>query len=450
MPTRHNRILIVDDDKRFAEDLASVLSPDYGISMATDGNEAIKLAVCEKPTVILLDIDLGSEPSGVEVLSALRRLDDTARVMMLTGDDRIESVVQCIRMGAVDYITKPPDAVGLQLRVKRCFREAEMLRRTQALEQRIQDWTGELVAVDRRSQQIVQQIERVAATDATVLITGESGTGKEMVATRIHQLSQRSRGVFLPINCTAISPTLMESTLFGHEKGAFTGADAMQPGQFELADGGTLFLDEIGDSSPMLQQKLLRVLENGTFHRVGGSSEITTDVRLIAATNAELEKARKEGRFRDDLFHRINVYRIHLSPLRERPDDVVPLAERFLARLAADQGKVVAGFSRSAEEYLRANRWPGNVRDLRNAVERAVINCSGELVEVVDLTVGGDGARFAAVPRSVAKKMADREFYIGYLTSQIALADGVRKKAAELSGMTPQSFSRLCKEWGIE
>jgi two-component system response regulator HydG len=241
----------------------------------------------------------------------------------------------------------------------------------------------------------------------------------------------------------------MESTLFGHEKGAFTGAEAMRAGQFELADGGTLFLDEIGDSPLELQQKMLRVLEGGRFLRVGGSREIATDARLVAATNTDLERARDDGRFRDDLYHRLNVYRIHLVPLRERPGDIVPLAERFLVRFAAEQGKPVGGFSERAEEYLVAARWPGNVRDLRNAVERAVINCEGELVELADLTLGDSGSRYAMLPRDEAKRLAEREFYVSYLSTQLALAGGSVKEAARLSGVLPQSFSRLCKEYGV-
>lgn len=444
-----NRLLIVDDDPMFLDDMVHLFREDYEVLSATRGDEVMSIMIQESPQVVLLDVDLGGGMSGRDVLEDLQRLDDPPRTVMLTGDERVETIVSCIRGGAVDYITKPPSSLALKLRVDRCFKEVRMLRTTRLLSGRLAEVAGDLVAEDAQSLHVVRQIEKVAPAGATVLITGESGTGKEMVASRIHQLSKRSREIFLPVNCTAISPSLMESTLFGHEKGAFTGADATRPGQFELADGGTLFLDEVGDSPLELQQKLLRVLETGTFQRVGGTKEIGSDVRVIAATNADLETARDQGRFREDLYHRLNVYRIHLSPLRKRPVDIVPLAERFLMRYAAELGKPVCGFSENAEAFLKASRWPGNVRDLRNAVERAVINAESETIEVVDLAVGGDGSKYALLPRDEAKKRADREFYVGYLSTQLALAGGSVKEAARLSGILPPSFSRLCREYGV-
>jgi len=445
----HARLLIVDDDAEFLEHIAELFIDRYDVVTASRAEQVLPLLIRHPAEVVLLDVDLGDGPSGLDVLADLQRLDDPPRVVMLTGDDRVETVVRCIKTGATDYVRKPPSPAALRLRVDRCFKEVAMLHTTRLLAGRLDQVAGDLVAVDPRSRQVLRQIEKVAPTDATVLITGESGTGKEMVARRIHQLSRRAAEVFLPVNCTAISPTLMESTLFGHERGAFTGADATRPGQFELADRGTLFLDEVGDSPLELQQKLLRVLESGRFHRVGGAREIATDVRLVAATNADLERARDQGRFRDDLYHRINVYRIHLAPLRERPGDIVPLAEGFLVRFASDQRKPVCGFSEAAEAFLQSSRWPGNVRDLRNTVERAVINCEGERIDVADLAMGGVGSRYAMMPRDEAKKHAEREFYVGYLSTQLALAGGSVKEAARLSGILPQSFSRLCREHGV-
>jgi DNA-binding NtrC family response regulator len=443
------RVLVVDDDPGFRSDLAETLSAHFEVDTAARGDEVLPAVIRENTEVVLLDYDLGAGPDGLEILELLQGLDDPPRVIMLTGNDRVETVVACVRAGAADYVCKPVSFATLCHRIERCLAELVLVRKTRLLAGSLDEAAGELVAEDPLSRQIARQIARVAPTDATVLITGESGTGKEMVARRIHQLSRRSGEVFLAVNCTAISPTLMESTLFGHERGAFTGASDTRAGQFELADGGTLFLDEVGDSPPELQQKLLRVLESGQFQRVGGSREISTDVRLVAATNADLERQRDEGRFRHDLYHRLNVYRIHLAPLRDRPGDILPLAERFLMRFGADQGKALAGFSEQAQQYLLNSRWPGNVRDLRNAVERAVINCDGDRVGVADLAIGGVGSRYAMLPRDEAKKRAEREFYVSYLSTQLALAGGSVKEAARLSGILPQSFSRLCREYGV-
>jgi DNA-binding NtrC family response regulator len=443
------RVLIADDDQDFRRDLGEMLSEHFEVFSVATGDAVLPCVMREGIEVVLLDIDFGGEPNGLAVLERMQALDEAPRVIMLTGEERVEMVVQAIRAGATDYVCKPPSLVELIHKIERCLDELALQRKARLLAGRLEETSGELIAEDPVSRQINRQIEKVAPTDTTVLITGESGTGKEMVALRLHQRSRRAREIFLPVNCTAISPTLMESTLFGHVRGAFTGADADRPGQFELADGGTLFLDEIGDSPPDLQQKLLRVIESGRFLRVGGSKEISVDVRLIAATNRDLEALRAADKFRDDLYHRINVYRIHLPPLRERPGDIIPLARAFLTRFAAEQRKPIYGLSEQAATYLGAARWPGNVRDLRNTLERAVINCDGDRILLGDLTVGGAGTRYAMLPREEAKRQADREFYVGYLSAQLELAGGSVKEAARRSGILPQSFSRLCKEYGV-
>ncbi|MDD5720127.1 MAG: sigma-54 dependent transcriptional regulator [Candidatus Krumholzibacteria bacterium] len=443
------RVLIADDDDDFRRDLSAMLGQYFEVFTVARGEAVVECVRNEGIEVVLLDIDFGEEPSGLAVLELVQGLEEPPRTIMLTAENRVEIVVRAIRAGAIDYVCKPPNLVELIHKIERCLDELALQRKTRLLSGRLEQASGELIAEDPLSLRIVRQVEKVAPTDTTVLLTGDSGTGKEMVALRLHQRSRRAREVFLPVNCTAISPNLMESTLFGHMRGAFTGADSDHPGQFELADGGTLFLDEIGDSPPDLQQKLLRVIESGRFQRVGGNKEIAVNVRLIAATNRDLEALRAAGRFRDDLYHRINVYRIHLPPLRERPGDIMPLAMSFLARYAVEQGKPVCGFSEQAAEYLQSASWPGNVRDLRNTIERAVINCEGERIRLTDLTVGGAGAKYAMLTREDAKKRAEREFYVSYLSAQLELAGGSVKEAARRSGVLPSSFSRLCKDYGV-
>jgi DNA-binding NtrC family response regulator len=369
---------------------------------------------------------------------------------MLTGDGDVDAVVRAMRAGAADYIQKPPSVGELKQRIERCFAELRLRRAARAIAEQSARQVDDMIAADPVSRRILDQIDRVAKTDTTVLVTGETGCGKEVVASRIHRLSARCRQLFQPLNCTAITAELMESELFGHVRGAFTGADRDRTGKFELADGGTLFLDEVGDSPASFQKKLLRVLETGCFQPVGSNRDITVDVRLVAATNRDLDAARRRGEFRDDLYHRLAVYRVHLPPLRERRGDILPLARAFLARFGRRDGHVVSGFTENAERHLQDHAWPGNIRELRNVIERAAINARGERITLGDLMVGGPGRDLVSLPHREAKAAAEHRFWVEYLSAQLDLSGGVVKEAARRSGMLPQQFSTLCTRHGVD
>jgi DNA-binding NtrC family response regulator len=308
-------------------------------------------------------------------------------VIMLTGQCSIESAVQAMKEGAYDYLTKPLDPARLQVLLERALDRAESAREVHRLrrELRHRGAFGRLVAGTPAMQEVARQIEQVAPTDATVLVLGESGTGKELVARTIHDHSRRRRGPFVAVNCAAILETLLESEIFGHEKGSFTGATGRRPGCFELADGGTLFLDEIAEMSPATQVKFLRVLQDGRFRRVGGQAEITVDVRVIAATNKSPLKALQDGALREDLYYRIAVFTLTLPPLRERPEDLGELVRVLLEELNERHGRAVRGVDEATLAVLRRYTWPGNVRELRNVLERALIVCPGDLIGLAHL-----------------------------------------------------------------
>ena len=381
------RVLIVEDDALARKGLADLLTLwGYEAAVAADGVEALERAAEQSPAVVVTDLVMPSM-DGLTLLSALRADHPEAAVIMLTGQGSIDSAVQAMKDGAYDYLTKPLDPARLRAMLERAVDRAESVREVRRLrrELRHRGAFGRIVAGAPAMQQVTQQIEQVAPTDATVLVLGESGTGKELVARTIHDHSPRGRAPFVAVNCAAIPDTLLESEIFGHEKGSFTGATGRRPGCFELADGGTLFLDEIAEMNPATQVKFLRVLQDGRFRRVGGQAEIAVDVRVIAATNKNPAKALQDGMLREDLYYRIAVFSLTLPPLRERPEDLEELVRVLLEELQERHGREVRGVDEAALAVFRRYAWPGNVRELRNVLERAVIVCPGELIGVAHL-----------------------------------------------------------------
>jgi DNA-binding NtrC family response regulator len=381
-PAPAARILVVDDEESIRKGISRALAvAGYEVEAVGDAETALRSSLRSAPDLIITDLNLPGR-SGMELIADLQEHSVETTLVVLTGHGSIDSAVEAMRRGVYDYLVKPVEREKLTTTVRRGVersslrREVLDLRREMIRAGRFQ----ELVGGSPRMLEIYRLIEQVAPSDASVLITGESGTGKELVARTIHRLSRRSAARLVAMNCAAIPESLLESEIFGHEKGAFTGATSPRTGCFELAHGGTLFLDEIGEMPIDLQSKLLRVLEDGKVRRVGGTDEIQVDARVLAATNLRVDARIQEGRFREDLYYRLNVFTIHLPPLRDRPEDVPLLAEHFLVGFAEESGKAIAGFSDDAMRLLAAHDWPGNGRELRNAVHRAVILCpEGEI-----------------------------------------------------------------------
>ena len=397
-------ILIVDDEANIRRMLGGLLTAEgHHVRTAGDGADALAVATEEPPDVVLLDLAL-PDTDGLMVLEALRRARPSLPVVMMSGRATLTDAVRATKLGAFHFIEKPltPEAVLLTVE------GAIELGRARELSRTLTEELGpgaELIGVSPVMQSVRELIARIAPTDARVLITGESGTGKELVATAVHSASPRAGGPFVRINSAALPRELIESELFGHVRGAFTGATDTRRGRFELAHRGTLFLDEIADLAPEAQAKLLRAIESGTIERVGGETTLSVDVRVIAATNRDLAAETEAGRFREDLYYRLNVLHIHLPPLRERPEDVVPLTAHLLDRLRRRQGLAVRHISDAAMETLERHRWPGNVRELANVCERLAILHPGGTIQPADLTGLIDEAAGAAEASSLADRI---------------------------------------------
>lgn len=384
------QILIIDDEKNLREALAEFLALDGFICTgAANGEEGLTLLESRLFDAVALDLRMPGM-DGLTVLERIRETGPTIPVIMMSAHGEIADAVRAMKGGAVDYLVKPFDPAELSLRLEKAVSDSRLIRMAR-LGQRLSNGEASGVPVwlggDPAMKETINLIRRVAPTPSTVLITGESGTGKEVVARSIHRLSQRSEGPFVPINVGAIPESLLESELFGYEKGAFTGADGRKAGLFELAAGGTLFLDELGEMPLMMQVKLLRVIQERVIMRLGGSRPIPIDVRIVAATNRDLEDAVRAGKFREDLYFRVNVIRLRLPALRERPLDIAPLAGLFLSRFALEMGKSVSGISPEALRLLTAYPFPGNIRELENSIERAVILCETEVLSVADFAL---------------------------------------------------------------
>jgi len=384
---KDHRILVVDDEPASRKGLQELLTVwGYEVSSAADGHEALERAAVRAPDLVIADLVMPGI-DGLELLTRLKRDFPTTAVVFLTGQGSIETAVQAIKDGAYDYLTKPVDPTRLQLLLDRALERSETVREVQLLRRQLRQRGafGRLLGSSRGMMEVMRQVEVSAPTDATLFIAGESGTGKELVARTVHELSPRRRGPFVAVNCAAIPETLLESEIFGHERGSFTGAVERRQGCFELADGGTLFLDEVAEMQPGTQAKFLRVLQEGQFRRLGAKAEIHVNVRVVAATNKEPAKALQDGTLREDLYYRLNVFAINLPPLRDRLEDLGDLAQAFVEEFNERHGRSVRGVDETALDVLRRHRWPGNVRELRNVIERAVIVCAGDVVRAEHL-----------------------------------------------------------------
>ena len=372
------RVLLIDDEARVRASLKAVLEPTYETIQAADAQKGLELFRKEAPHLVLLDVILPGT-DGLSLLQTIRAEDRTAPVIMLTGTKSVKTAVDAMKFGAADYLSKPFDVEELRIIVERALQDQELQREVKQLRAQVVRRYAfhNLIGKSPSMQDIYTKIEQVADSRTTVLIAGESGTGKELVAKALHYNSSRRERPFIALNCAALPETLIESELFGHEKGSFTDATARRVGQFELANTGTLFLDEIGDLSAMTQAKLLRVLQEREFTRVGGVQSIKVDVRIVAATNQNLEELVRKGQFREDLYYRINVIALYLPPLRERGDDIPLLAKHFLAKRIEEENRPPQEFSKDAVDLLSRYPWPGNVREMENIVEQAFIWSKG-------------------------------------------------------------------------
>jgi two-component system response regulator HydG len=444
------RILVVDDDPSTVHALETLLRQSgYDVRTAEDGRQALARFADSAADIVVTDVNM-PKMSGIELLKELRRQDPSLPVIVCTASDDVATALEAMRAGAQNYLTKPLELAALVIAIERALQgrelesEAENLRR-QARERDASGLQG-LVGASAVMQNVYRLARQVAGARATVLITGESGTGKGDLARAIHALGPRAAEPFVSLHCAALAESLLESELFGHEKGSFTGAEKRRAGRFEQADHGTLFLDEVGEIPPGTQTKLLRVLQERTFERVGGNEAIHVDVRLVAATNRDLVADVSSGRFRKDLFYRLNVVHIEMPPLRQRAGDVVVLAEHFLRRFAAENHKRLGGFTESARAKLVAHRWPGNVRALENAIERAVVLCTGQTIDETDLP-------FDAAPESLGglrvpgATMAEVERYT--ILTTLDAVGGSTAKAAEMLDVSIRTIQYRLNEYRV-
>lgn len=444
------RLLIVDDDDEIRTQMKWALNKDYQIFLAQDRVRAIDAFTEHRPQVVLLDLGLpphpGTPEEGMAVLSELVARDRFAKIIIVSGQAEKTNALQAIGAGAYDFLTKPVELEELKIILRRTFHVAGLERDYRKLQAQLQTETFEgLLGASHQIQRVFASVRKVATTNAPVLVLGESGTGKEMLAQAIHRRSSRKDGPFVAINCSAIPETLLESELFGHEKGSFTGAHIQRNGRIEAASGGTLFLDEIGEIPQQIQVKLLRFLQEQRIERVGGRQEIQVDTRVIAATNADLKKAIGTERFREDLYYRLAVVVIHLPPLRDREGDVRLLAHEFLRRSAVANEKEGISFSQDALRAIQAHSWPGNVRELENRIKRAVIMAEGKRVSAADLELESP-SRTVNLNLKEAREAVEREVVQRALRKH---GGKIAPAAAEM-GISRPTLYELMEKLGIE
>ena len=448
----HWQILVVDDEEVMCESLAAWLREDgYHVDTAASGRAAVDLARQRDYAIYFIDLKMPGGMDGIETMMQIRRLRPDASIIIITAYATVDTAIAAMKEGAQEYIVKPcnPEEISLLVsrivKVKNLQRENAILRQKLARQYRVHD----VITKNPRMQQILSLAREIASLRSTVLIQGESGSGKEIVARAIHSAGDRASKPFIAVSCAALAETLLESELFGHEKGAFTGANERKRGKFEQADGGTLLLDEIGDISPKLQVDLLRVLQERSFYRVGGSEEVRVDVRVIAATHVNLEQAVAEGRFREDLFYRLNVIPIRIPPLRERREDIPLLARHFVERLAHELAREISGISEPALAVLMDYDWPGNVRELENAIERAMVTCRGPVLDAADfafLAQHGGPAKAWSVPAGMSLQEMEKLL----IASTLRNTEGNVKKAAEILGIDRSTLYEKMKRYEIE
>jgi DNA-binding NtrC family response regulator len=415
--TTRDRVLIVEDDPTTRLGLTELVRTwGFATEAAADGEEALQRITAFRPSIIISDLVM-PRMNGLDLLRALKEDGGELTMVILTAQGTVETAVEAIKEGAYDYLTKPVEPQRLKILLDKIVERQDTRREVKVLRRQLRDHGtfGKLIGHSPEMRKVYQVVEQAAPTQASVLIWGESGTGKELVAQTIHQLSPRAQMPFVPINCAAIPETLLESEIFGHEKGAFTGAAERREGCFELADRGTLFLDEIAEMTPATQVKLLRVLQEQKFRRLGGRAEQTVDVRVIAATNVNPVDAVKNSKLREDLYYRLNVFAMELPPLRQRKDDLSLLIQAFLGEFNSRNAKSVTGVEPAAMRILEQYHWPGNVRELRNVIERAVILSSGEFIEskhlpplAIEKAPGAEGPAISLAPGTTVEEAEER------------------------------------------
>jgi DNA-binding NtrC family response regulator len=445
-----SKILIVDDEP-FNLDLLEQELTDrgYSIERAGNGAEALKKFESFRPDLILLDYQM-PDMNGIDVLKELRSRGHETPIVLVTAYGSIERAVQAMREGAYDFIPKPFEPDHMALVVEKALDREKLRREVEILSEEVSERHHLVLGKSAKMNQAVDAAKKAAGSKATVLLLGESGTGKELLARAIHNWSERSDKPFVAINCVGLSRELLESDLFGHEKGAFTGAHQLKKGKMELAEGGTVFLDEVGDITAELQTKLLRFLQEREFERVGGTTPIPVDVRIIAATNRDLDSDVKAGRFREDLYYRLNVVPVILPPLRERKEDIPELANFFLQRFSKETKKNFTAITEEALEKLLAYRWPGNVRELANVIERSVVLSQGPKLAPSDLPPPIAGGTQAAPPGGLSYHEAVDAARREMIRKALAQAEGNRTEAAKLLGLHKTHLFRLMKSLKID
>ncbi len=471
-----NKLLLIDDEEDVLYSFRRIFdSPEIELTTASSGEEGLKLIPKLKPDLVLMDIRMGGI-SGLETLRRIRQMDTKLLVILMTAYGTTQTTIEAMKLGAYDYLLKPFDVPKLKDIVANALKAARDMKQVVSYQPLLESEDYELGIVGRSEsmQQVFKLIGQLAASDATALITGESGTGKELVARAIYHHSNRSAQPFLAVNCAAIPEQLLESELFGHERGAFTGATNQRIGKFEQCNKGTLFLDEIGDMTPATQTKILRVLQSGTFERVGGNQPIKVDVRIIAATNKPLEQAVAARQFREDLFYRLNVVRIHIPPLRDRREDIPLLVNYFLKKLAHDQQRKPKSIAAAAIRALEKYHWPGNVRELENVIRRAHVIAKSEAILPADLPTEVTGQGLGGAPvsstagegaTSDAATLARRLFQIAKRDPKLKVLPAIERElviealketgdnqvqAAKLLGITRATLRKRIEKFGIQ
>jgi len=445
-------ILVVDDEKHAREGLRSALEDKYEVYVAADASQAMNVLESESIDLVLTDLKMAGE-NGLQLIARTRSLPHQPVCVLMTAYGSVETAVQAMKQGAADYLTKPLNLDEVDLLLARHLHTRHLEKENRQLKQTINKQFGleNIIGTSTKMADIFDTIHQVAPSRATVLIQGESGTGKELIAKAIHRLSQRAEAPIVTVHCAALSPQLLESELFGHEKGSFTGAFERRIGRFEAADGGTIFLDEIGEIDPSTQVKILRVLGERSFERVGSTKTLQVDVRLVAATNKDLQKLVAEGKFRDDLYFRLNVVTLQLPALRERAEDIPLLVRSFLDEMNRDNGKHVRGFTDEAMDKILHYHWPGNVRELRAAVERAVVLAKGDeagLRELPPSVVSGGMSLGSGQPSARPLDCSENEKQL--VIRALIKTDGNRTYAAKELGISRRTLHRKLHDYQLE
>jgi len=445
-------ILLVDDDKNSLKGLKTILEQDgYKVTGASNGYEALRQLDEHAFDILVTDIKMPGI-DGFTLLEEARKRDDDIRIILITAYSSVQSAVEAMRKGVEDYLTKPVNVEELEAVIDKTWEKQKLLIQNRELKRRLKERYkfSEIIGNGVEMQRIYKTISSVAPSTASILLLGETGTGKELAAKAIHHNSLRADGPFIVLNCSALSEGVLESELFGHERGAFTGAIREKRGRFELANEGTLFLDEVGEMPLTVQVKLLRVLEQNEFERVGGEKTLKVDVRFIAATNKDIDEEIKKGNFREDLYYRLNVITLKIPPLRERREDIPLLADYFLIKYSRENLKEIKGFSQEAMTLLQQYHWPGNVRELENVIERAVVLCQEEVIQPSHLPshskpqIKRNGSTIS-IPVGIAQREAEKEVILNTLK----ITGGNKTKAASILGISTRKIEYKLKEWGM-